>query len=103
MGGRPLTALNLVAYSLEQLGEGPLREILRGGADVAAAAGVAVGGGHSIDDREPKYGVAVTGTNHPDPLMRNSTPPPGGSLYLTKPRGGGGAATAAHRGAGARR
>src|SRR3954468_20412666 len=65
MGANPLTALNLVAYSLEQLGEGPLREILRGGGDVAAAAGVAVVGGHSIDDAEPKYGMAVTGTVHP--------------------------------------
>src|SRR4051812_47567135 len=54
MGGEPLTALNLVAYSLEELGDGPLRSILRGGADVAAAAGVAIVGGHSIDDREPK-------------------------------------------------
>ena len=51
MGGEPLTALNLVAYSLEQLGADALREILRGGADAAAAAGVAVVGGHSIDDR----------------------------------------------------
>src|ERR671932_1786697 len=73
MGGEPLTALNLVAYSLEELGGEPLRAILRGGADVAAAAGVAVVGGHSIDDREPKYGMAVTGTVDPSRLMRNST------------------------------
>src|SRR4051794_35069534 len=97
MGGRPLTALNLVAYSLEQLGEGPLRQILRGGADVAAAAGVAVVGGHSIDDAEPKYGMAVTGTVHPDRLLRNSTARPGDALYLTKPVGGGVASTAAKR------
>jgi selenide, water dikinase len=97
MGGRPLTALNLVAYSLEQLGDGPLREILRGGADVAAAAGVAVVGGHSIDDAEPKYGMAVTGTVHPDRLLRNSTARPGDALYLTKPVGGGVASTAAKR------
>src|SRR3954452_20601178 len=58
MGARPLSALNLVAYSLEQLGDGPLREILRGRADVAAAAGVAIVGAHSIDDGEPKYGLA---------------------------------------------
>jgi selenide, water dikinase len=98
MGGRPLTALNLVAYSLEQLGDGPLREILRGGADVAALAGVAIVGGHSIDDREPKYGLAVTGTVDPRRLLRNSTARVGDALYLTKPVGGGVASTAAKRG-----
>src|SRR4051794_20676813 len=98
MGGRPLTALNLLAYSLDELGDEPLREILRGGADAAAAAGVAVVGGHSIDDREPKYGMAVTGAVHPDRLMRNSTAREGDSLYLTKPVGGGVASTAAKRG-----
>jgi selenide,water dikinase len=98
MGGRPLTALNLVAYSLEQLGEAPLREILRGGADVAAEAGVAIVGGHSIDDREPKYGLAVTGSIDPRRLLRNSTARVGDSLYLTKPVGGGVASTAAKRG-----
>src|SRR4051812_20273632 len=98
MGGTPLTALNLVAYSLEQLGDGPLREILRGGADVAAAAGVAIVGGHSIDDSEPKYGLAVTGTVDPRRLLRNSTARVGDALYLTKPVGGGVASTAAKRG-----
>jgi selenide, water dikinase len=98
MGGNPLTALNLVAYSLEQLGEGPLREILRGGADVAAEAGVAIVGGHSIDDEEPKYGLAVTGAVDPRRIARNSTARPGDALYLTKPVGGGIAATAIKRG-----
>jgi selenide,water dikinase len=98
MGGNPLTALNLVAYSLEELGEGPLREILRGGADVAAEAGVAIVGGHSIDDREPKYGLAVTGSIDPRRLLRNSTAQVGDALYLTKPVGGGVASTAAKRG-----
>ena len=98
MGGTPLTALNLVAYSLEQLGDGPLREILRGGADVAGAAGVAIVGGHSIDDSEPKYGLAVTGTVDPRRLLRNSTARAGDALYLTKPVGGGVASTAAKRG-----
>jgi selenide,water dikinase len=98
MGARPVTALNLVAYSLEELGEDPLREILRGGADVAESAGVAVVGGHSIDDREPKYGMAVTGVVDPARLMRNSTARVGDSLYLTKPVGGGVASTAAKRG-----
>src|SRR5918992_4564096 len=83
MGARPVSALNLVAYPLETLGPEILREILRGGADAAAAAGAAVVGGHSIDDREPKYGLAVTGTGHPDRLVRNSTARPGDELHLT--------------------
>src|SRR3954465_5678852 len=97
MGARPLTALNLVAYSLDQLGDGPLREILRGGADAAAAAGVAIVGGHSIDDREPKYGMAGAGPVPPERLLRNSTARAGDSLYLTKPVGGGVVSTAAKR------
>jgi selenide,water dikinase len=98
MGGEPLTALNLVAYSLDELGRELLREILRGGGDAAAAAGVAVVGGHSIDDREPKYGMAVTGRVHPDRLVRNSTGRAGDDLYLTKPLGGGVISTATKRG-----
>src|SRR3954452_3025905 len=98
MGGNPLTALNLVAYSIERLGEGPLRDILRGGADVATEAGVAIVGGHSIDDAEPKYGLAVTGAVDPRRLLRNSTARAGDALYLTKPVGGGVASTAAKRG-----
>ena len=97
MGARPVTALNLVAYSLDELGGDALREILRGGGDVAAAAEVAVVGGHSIDDREPKYGMAVTGVVHPDRLVRNSTGRAGDALFLTKPVGGGVASTAAKR------
>lgn len=99
MGGRPLTALNLVAYPLAELGAEMLARILRGGADVAAEAGVAVVGGHSIDDPEPKYGMAVTGTVHPDALVRNSTGRAGDALFLTKPLGGGVVATALKRGA----
>jgi selenide,water dikinase len=98
MGGRPITALNLIAFSLDDLGGDVLRDILRGGADVAAEAGVAVVGGHSIDDPEPKYGMAVTGTVHPDRLLRNSTASPGHELWLSKPVGGGVATTAAKRG-----
>src|ERR671923_2138764 len=60
MGARPVSALNLVAYPLETLGPEVLREILRGGADAAAAAGAAGVGGHSNDDPEPQYGLAVT-------------------------------------------
>jgi selenide,water dikinase len=98
MGGRPVTALNLVAFSLDQLGGDVLRDILRGGADVAAQAGVAVVGGHSIDDPEPKYGMAVTGLVDPARLLRNSTAAPGHELWLSKPVGGGVATTAAKRG-----
>src|SRR5436305_2863486 len=72
MGATPLSALNLVAFSLSELGEDVLVEILRGGASVAAAAQVAIIGGHSIEDAEPKFGLAVTGVVHPDELIANS-------------------------------
>jgi selenide, water dikinase len=98
MGGRPLMAINLVAWSLDELGGELLGEVLRGGADVAGQAGVPITGGHSIDDREPKYGLAVTGTVHPDRVVRNSTARPGDELFLTKPVGGGAASTAMKRG-----
>ena len=98
MGGTPMTALSLVAFPLEQLGGEVLREILGGGAAVAAAAGISIVGGHSIDDSEPKYGLAVTGTVHPDRLVRNSTGRVGDDLFLTKPVGGGIVSTAAKRG-----
>src|SRR5881392_3816824 len=65
MGGRPVTALNLVAWPVQELGPAVLSEILRGGADVVAQAGAMLVGGHSIDDPEPKYGLAVTGIVHP--------------------------------------
>jgi selenide, water dikinase len=98
MGAQPLTALNLVAFSLEELGADVLRDILRGGADVVRAAGAAIVGGHSIDDREPKYGLAVTGTVHPDELITNAGGRPGDALVLTKPLGAGAISTAAKRG-----
>jgi selenide,water dikinase len=98
MGGTPLTALNLVAWPLLDLGLEALRDVLRGGADVARGADVAIVGGHSIDDAEPKYGLAVTGVVDPRAILRNSTARPGHALYLTKPVGGGVASTAAKRG-----
>jgi selenide, water dikinase len=98
MGATPVCALNLVAYSLESFPTEILKEILRGGSETAAAAGVAVVGGHSIDDAEPKYGLAVTGTVQPDSVVRNSTGRSGDELYLTKPVGGGVVATALKRG-----
>jgi selenide,water dikinase len=98
MGGRPVSALNLVAYPLATLGPDVLREILRGGADAAAAAGAAVVGGHSIDDPEPKYGMAVTGVVAPDAVLTNAGGRAGDALVLTKPLGAGAVATAIKRG-----
>jgi selenide, water dikinase len=98
MGGRPLTALNLVAFSLEELGEAVLLDILRGGADVSAQAGVAVVGGHSIDDHEPKYGLAVIGVVHPEEVLTNAGGRSGDALVLTKPLGAGAISTAFKRG-----
>ena len=98
MGGLPLAAMNVVAFPLEQLGGDVLREILRGGADVAAEAGIAIVGGHSIDDPEPKYGMSVTGAVHPDELISNAGARAGDVLVLTKPLGVGAIATARKRG-----
>ncbi|HEX5527885.1 MAG TPA: selenide, water dikinase SelD [Solirubrobacterales bacterium] len=98
MGATPVLALNIVAFSLEQLGEEVLAEILAGGAEIAAEAGVAIGGGHSIDDPEPKYGMTVSGVVHPDELLTAAGARPGDELYLTKPVGGGLITTAAKRG-----
>ena len=99
MGGVPVSALNLVAFSIEALGAEVLAEILGGGAEIAAEAGVAIVGGHSIDDAEPKYGMAVTGVVHPDRLLTNSGGRAGDALVLTKPLGVGAISTARKRGA----
>jgi selenide,water dikinase len=98
MGGEPVSALNLVAWPLATLGGEMLAEVLRGGSDAAAAAGIAVVGGHSIDDPEPKYGMAVTGTVHPDRVLTNAGGRAGDALVLTKPLGAGTVATAIKRG-----
>ena len=98
MGGTPVSALNLVAFSLEKLGEEVLREILRGAAAVTEDAGVAIVGGHSIEDEEPKFGLAVTGIVHPDQILTNSTAREGDALVLTKPVGSGAITTAHKRG-----
>src|SRR3954466_246889 len=98
MGGIPVSALNLVAYPLETLGPEVLAEILRGGADAVAAAGASIVGGHSIDDPEPKYGLAVTGIVHPDAVLTNAGGRPGDTLVLTKPLGAGLVSTASKRG-----
>jgi selenide,water dikinase len=98
MGATPISALNLVAFSIEKLGGDVLAEILRGGAEVAREAGAAILGGHSIDDPEPKYGLAVTGVVHPDELLTNATGQAGDALVLTKPLGAGAVSTAIKRG-----
>ncbi|MFF7716060.1 selenide, water dikinase SelD [Streptomyces sp. NPDC007988] len=87
MGGTPLVAVNLLAWPREVLPLELAREVLRGGLDIAAEAGCHVGGGHSVDDPEPKYGMAVTGLADPGRLLRNDTGRPGMPLSLTKPLG----------------
>src|SRR4051794_34788444 len=98
MGGRPVSALNLVAFPLEALGGEVLREILRGGLDAVTAAGASVIGGHSIDDPEPKYGLAVRGVVDPASVLTNAGGRLGDALVLTKPLGAGTVATALKRG-----
>jgi len=87
MGGRPLLAVNLLAWPRDVLSFDLAREVLRGGLDVATEAGCHVGGGHSVDDPEPKYGMAVTGLADPSRLLRNDAGRPGSPLSLTKPLG----------------
>ncbi|MGA8100306.1 MAG: selenide, water dikinase SelD [Candidatus Cybelea sp.] len=98
MGGRPLFALNIVAFP-EDLELDILAQILEGGASVARAAGVAVIGGHTIKDAEPKYGMAVTGIVDPKRIVTNARARPGDALVLTKPLGTGVLTTALKRGA----
>jgi selenide, water dikinase len=87
MGGTPLVAVNLLAWPRDLVPFDVAAEVLRGGAARCAAAGTHLAGGHSIDDREPKYGLAVTGFGHPDTLLRNDAGRPGVPLTLTKPLG----------------
>ncbi len=95
MGGKPLAGMNLVSYPLEELGEEALKEILRGGLSALAEAGAVLAGGHTIEGRELLYGLAVTGTVHPEKIWRNAGARPGDSLILTKPLGTGVITTAA--------
>jgi selenide,water dikinase len=98
MGGTPVLALNIVAWPVDDLSMDVLVRVMEGGSAVAAEAGVAVVGGHSITDSEPKYGMAVTGFVDAGRIVRNSTAPPGAALYLTKPLGLGILSTAIKRG-----
>jgi selenide, water dikinase len=98
MGGQPFLALNIVNWPVDDLPLDMLGRVLQGGIDVANAEGVAVAGGHSITDPEPKYGMVVLGLVGPGDAVRNSTASTGDALYLTKPLGLGIVSTAIKRG-----
>src|SRR5699024_976376 len=87
MGGEPVVALNLLSWPREQLDFSLAAEVMRGGAEVCAEANCHLSDGHSIDDKEPKYGLAVTGLADPNHLLRNDAAKPGLPLTLTKPLG----------------
>lgn len=87
MGGTPVVAVNLLGWPREVIPFELAAEVMRGGADACVEAGAHLAGGHSIDDREPKYGLAVTGLADPDRLLRNDAATPGLPLTLTKPLG----------------
>lgn len=87
MGGRPLTAMNIICFPTDTLPLSMLADILRGGADKIKESGAILVGGHSIQDKEPKYGLSVTGVVHPDKVLTNGGAKPGDVLILTKPLG----------------
>lgn len=89
MGGKPVTALNVVMFPSKQLDMGILKDILRGGHDKVEEAGASMVGGHTVDDEEPKYGLCVNGVVHPDRIITNAGARPGDALILTKPLGSG--------------
>lgn len=98
MGAKPLFALNIVGFPEDTLPLTVLEDILRGAEDKAAEAGIGVLGGHTIEDPEPKYGMVVTGSIHPDQILTNAGARPGDVLILTKPLGTGILSTAIKRG-----
>jgi len=98
MGGEPLFALNIVGFPINDLPKNILTEILQGGADKADEAGIPIVGGHSVDDKEPKYGLVVTGEIQKDRIWKNSGARVGDALVLTKPIGTGIIATAIKKG-----
>ncbi len=98
MGGEPLFALNIVGFPINDLPKNILTEILQGGADKADEAGIPIVGGHSVDDKEPKYGLVVTGEIQKDRIWKNSGARAGDALVLTKPIGTGIIATAIKKG-----
>src|SRR6266545_2792593 len=98
MGARPLNALSFVAWPVEGVGLGPLGRVFEGAAAICAEAGIAISGGHSIIDEEPKFGLFVTGLVHPKEIVSNAGLRPGDALLLTKPIGTGVLTTAVKRG-----
>lgn len=98
MGGRPLLALNLVGWNTEELSNDLLGDVLAGAASIAAAAGFVIAGGHTVDDPEPKFGLAVVGEVHPARILTNAGLKPGQTLVLTKPLGIGIISTALKQG-----
>jgi len=97
MGGTPLTALNMLAFPCS-MGAEIVGEVVRGGAEKVAEAGAVTVGGHTIDDKEPKFGLSVMGVVHPDKVVRNRGAKPGDAIFLTKPIGTGLWGTALKRG-----
>ena len=89
MGGRPLTALNVVMFPSKHLDMGMLHDILQGSHDKVVEAGASLVGGHTVDDEEPKFGLCVNGVVHPDRIITNAGSKPGDVLILTKPIGSG--------------
>ena len=98
MGAKPLTVMNIVAFPINKLDKSILAQILHGGSEKIREAGALLIGGHSIDDPEPKYGLAVTGIIHPKEVLSNATAQPGDLLVLTKPLGVGIITTGIKRG-----
>ena len=94
MGGRPLLGLNLVGWNTEELSTDVLADVLQGAAEAAAEGGWITVGGHTVDDPEPKFGLAMVGEVHPDRVLTNAGLRPGDSLVLTKALGAGIVATA---------
>ena len=97
MGARPVTALNIVGFPVDEMDNSILRDILKGGINKVDESGAVLAGGHSIKDDELKYGLSVTGVVHPDKLISNKGAQPGDALILTKPLGTGIVATALKR------
>ncbi len=89
MGGKPLTAMNIICFPIKEMDISVLQEILKGGLDKLKEAGVLLVGGHSVEDTELKYGLSVLGTIHPDRVLTNKGARPGDRLVITKPIGTG--------------
>lgn len=89
MGGRPVTAMNIVCFPIKDMDRSILRSILEGGIEIIHKAGAVMAGGHSVEDQELKYGLSVTGIVHPDKFVTNERAKPGDMLVLTKPIGTG--------------